>query len=214
MSGNGSRRRDGLILGSLALLSLVIFSLYWNHGLNDDEGYLLGGVTRILDGQVPYRDFHHTYAPGRFYLIAGLFRLFGENLLVVRLLWVVMRIGVVLLGYGAARTILSRPSSIALALILLVAPGPWHKSFFHLFLLANMLALARLRPGREDKYALMTAGMVAGVTMLFRQDLGLFALASYGMIAVLCRWTGESWRRASVFFYPPSFRLFLSSSTS
>ena len=104
-------------------------------GINDDEGYMLGGVTRILDGQVPYRDFHHTYAPGRFYLVAALFRLFGEDLLVVRALWVVLRVAVVLLAWAAARRLLPRPEAAAVALMLIVAPGPWHKSFFHLFLI-------------------------------------------------------------------------------
>lgn len=190
-------RRDLVVVLVLALASLSFFLTYWDYGLNDDEGYLLGGVTRILDGQVPYRDFHHTYGPGRFYLVAFLFRLFGEDLLVLRALWLVMRTGVVVLAYLAGRRLLSRPGAVAAALFFVAAPGPWHKSFFHLFLLANFLALSGLR-GRGVRGS-AAAGFLAGVTFLFRQDLGIFAGLSYGVLLLLGRWTGETGKRAAFF---------------
>lgn len=203
MWDNGTVRRDGLILLLLALAAGAVFLTYWDVGLNDDEGYLLGGVTRILDGQVPYRDFHHTYAPGRFYLIAALFRLAGEDLLVVRALWMVMRIAIVLLAWFAVRPFLSRPAAIALAVMMIVIPGPWHKSFFHFFLFANLLTLGRLsRPGSTLKHV-AAAGLTAGVTILFRQDLGVAALCAYGSLLLFGRWTGETVRRGAVFFCSP-----------
>ncbi|MFH1277404.1 MAG: glycosyltransferase family 39 protein [Candidatus Eisenbacteria bacterium] len=190
-------RRDLVVVLVLALGSLAVFLTYWDYGLNDDEGYLLGGVTRILDGQVPYRDFHHTYGPARFYLVAFLFRLFGEDLLVLRGLWLVMRVVVVVLAYLSGRRFLSRPGAVAAALFFMAAPGPWHKSFFHLFLLANLFVLGGLR-GKGAR-GVATAGFLAGVTFLFRQDLGIFVGVSYGALLVLGRWTGESPKRAALF---------------
>ena len=191
-------RTDRLLLAGLLAASLVLFFRYWDYGINDDEGYLLGGVTRILDGQVPYRDFHHTYGPGRFYLVAFLFRLFGENLLVVRALWVALRVLIVGLAFVAGRRFLSRPAAVAAALFFLAAPGPWHKSFFPLFLLANFLFLARL--GRGTGRDAAAAGFVAGGTFLFRQDLGIFACLVYALLLLLRRWSDESPRRGAAFF--------------
>ncbi len=108
-----SDRRDLLVACVLALVSLLVFLTYWDYGINDDEGYLLGGVTRILRGEVLYRDFHHTYAPGGFYLVALLFRVFGEDLLVLRALWVVLRVLIIALAYLAGRRILPRPAAAA-----------------------------------------------------------------------------------------------------
>ncbi len=201
---SGRPGREILIPLALAVASFAVFFLYWDMGINDDEGYLLGGVLRILDGQVPYRDFHHTYAPGRFYLIAALFRLVGEDLLVVRALWLVMRVAIVLLAYFAARPFVSRTGAVAVAVMMIVVPGPWHKSFFHLFLFANLLTLGRLTRPRSGSFHVALAGLVAGVTLLFRQDLGLVSVALYAVMLLFNRRTGETLRRGAVFFCPSS----------
>lgn len=199
MSGSHARSR-GLPLLVLLVISLGIFLTYWNVGLNDDEGYLIGGVTRILDGQVPYRDFHHTYAPGRFYLIAGLFRLFGEDLLVVRALWVVIRVAIVLLAYVLGRRFLSTSGALAFAAIWIAVPGPWHKSFFHFFLMLDMLVItaAAMHPTRKS---VAVAGAVAGLSLLFRQDLGLFALAIWIVMTALTFRTRVTPRDLVRFFF-------------
>lgn len=191
-------RRDTAVVLVLVLSSLAVFLTYWDFGLNDDEGYLLGGVTRILDGQVPYRDFHHTYGPGRFYLFAGLFRVFGEDILVVRALWLALRVAIVALAYLVGRRFLGRPAAVAAALFFIAAPGPWHKSFFHFFVLANLLALSGLA-GKGTR-SVAAAGFLAGVTFLFRQDVGIFAFAAYAVLVVFHRFTGETPTRAAAFF--------------
>src|SRR6266568_6076225 len=53
--------------------------------LEPDEGILLQGGLRILDGQIPYRDFFSFYTPGSFYLLAGAFKVFGDSFVVARL---------------------------------------------------------------------------------------------------------------------------------
>jgi len=49
-----------------------------------DEGLVLVGADRVLRGEMPYRDFWTLYGPGSYYLLAGLFKLFGEFALVER----------------------------------------------------------------------------------------------------------------------------------
>jgi hypothetical protein len=53
--------------------------------LEPDEGIVLRGAERILQGQLPYRDFFSFYTPGSFYLVASLFRLFGDSFAVARM---------------------------------------------------------------------------------------------------------------------------------
>src|ERR671922_687876 len=45
-----------------------------------DEGILVSFPTRVLAGDLPYRDFETFYGPGDPYLVAGLFRVFGASL--------------------------------------------------------------------------------------------------------------------------------------
>src|SRR5713101_603627 len=53
--------------------------------LEPDEGILLQGGQRILEGQTPYRDFFSFYTPGSFYLLAAVFKIFGDSFVVARL---------------------------------------------------------------------------------------------------------------------------------
>ena len=57
-----------------------------------DEGLVLVGADRVLRGDLPYRDFWTLYGPGSYYLLAGLFRLFGELALFERAFDVAARI--------------------------------------------------------------------------------------------------------------------------
>ncbi len=193
MSAEGTRRTRVLAL-LLFVASAAYFASYARIGLYDDEGYLLEGVTRLLDGQMIYRDFHHTYAPGRFYMFAALFKVFGVDLLVVRATWVVLRAAIVVLAWLAARRLIAGPLAWAPALALLAAPGPWHKSFFHLFLLATLLAGIDLfeRGGRRRSF---TAGVVLALALLFRQDVGIAACGAvalyFAIDALLARRSGR-----------------------
>src|SRR6266571_5453642 len=65
-----------------SLAYLCVFLRY--SSLEPDEGILLQGAQRILDGQIPYRAFFSFYTPGSFYLVAGLFKIFGDSFLVAR----------------------------------------------------------------------------------------------------------------------------------
>jgi hypothetical protein len=51
-----------------------------------DEGIVLTASMRVAAGQLPHRDFYAIYGPAQFYILAGLYRLFGESVLVERLL--------------------------------------------------------------------------------------------------------------------------------
>ena len=50
-----------------------------------DEGFAVLNATRIMDGDVPYKDFWTIYPPGQYYVIAAIFKTFGTNLLVARI---------------------------------------------------------------------------------------------------------------------------------
>ena len=50
--------------------------------LNGDEGIVLQGAQRILNGEVVYRDFFSFLSPGSFYWMALLFKVFGSSILV------------------------------------------------------------------------------------------------------------------------------------
>ena len=82
ISGEGKRRVPWIALVFVSIAA----QLAWMDATvgTYDEGLVLVGADRVLRGDMPYRDFWTLYGPGSYYLLAGLFRLFGEFALVER----------------------------------------------------------------------------------------------------------------------------------
>ena len=72
---------------ALLIFAGIYYLLFLHKGIVlGDEGYYAHIATRILNGQVPYRDFFIQYSPGYFYLIALTYKIFGISILTGRYL--------------------------------------------------------------------------------------------------------------------------------
>jgi hypothetical protein len=137
-----------------------------------DEGLMLQAGSRIASGQWPYSDFWSNYPPGQPLVLALLQDVFGPSLLAWRVLRTLIDAGTALLAYLLVRR--RAPEPYALAAWLAVAgamafptgPGPNPP--------ALLLALAALLLARERPAA---AGLLAGLSFVFRFELGLAAMA-------------------------------------
>jgi hypothetical protein len=170
----GRRLSPAAITVLIVLAALVYFASFMRYGLAYDEGYLLDSVERILDGQVIYRDFHHTYAPGSFYLVAALFRMFGQSIMVERWVFVVLEALKCGLAFLIVRTVTRSRLAYLAPVLVALAPGPWHKVFFPAFgFLALYAVLATIE--RRPRWFLAAGGGI-GISAIFRQDVAVFAL--------------------------------------
>ena len=171
---NGEKKIPYLAAGVVFALSLAYFLSYIQYGLAYDEGYLLDGVERVMEGELIYRDFHHTYAPGRFYLMAAAFRIFGKSLLVERFVFALFQALKCGVGFLTVWFVVRNRYAYILPVLVMLAPGPWHKVFFSsLGFLATfaMLVLSSKR-GRW----VVLSGVIVGSCAVFRQDVAGFAL--------------------------------------
>jgi hypothetical protein len=94
----GSRIAHRFSLGLVAIGMIAVAVVYLWPGLIAhlniyDEGLIVYGAVRVMDGQIPYRDFWTQYSPAQLYTLAGLFKLFGANILVERVWDIVIRAG-------------------------------------------------------------------------------------------------------------------------
>ncbi|MFZ1947802.1 MAG: hypothetical protein WAW06_09690 [bacterium] len=170
--GHRARLAPGLVV---LLVGLGYFASYMAYGFAYDEGYLLDSVERIMDGQVIYRDFHHTYAPGSFYLVAALFKVLGHNILVERAVFAALEALKCLLGFLIVRTVCRCRFAYLAPILMMIAPGPWHKVFFPAF---GFLALYAVLAAVRDSRWFVASGAVVGLAALFRQDVAGFALVA------------------------------------
>jgi hypothetical protein len=182
--GAFNKRDSGLLL--LLAVYAAYSALIYNHGLNlFDEGSVLSAAQRVVRGDILYRDITVAYAPGEYILLAGLFKVFGYNVIVERLMWITAKlIGVVFL-FLMSRKLMPAVYAFMVGLLYIFTSGPLHKVFYVAPSIPTMfLFFIYIEKGRRKW--LFLAGLAAGVTLVFRQDSGVFMMA-IGVIAVLVR---------------------------
>ncbi|MBU0755407.1 MAG: hypothetical protein KJ645_09720, partial [Planctomycetes bacterium] len=172
---------------ALALLAIGWFvtGLYFDRGLDAfDAGLFASEAERVAAGGVYGKDFLAPYGPGRYYLIALLFSVFGTTLKVQAGLWLVLRGLVGLLVFLVGRSFVTRKAAVLPALAVILAPGALHKSFFQAGALCIVLSylICRRRNSMKTYFA---AGVCAVVVALFRVDVGVFGALSFLLLLLL-----------------------------
>jgi len=173
-------KKSDIVAAALVSVGAAAYTwFFFDRGLDlFDEGLYATEAQRVLDGGVYGRDFLAPYGPGRYYLIAGVFALFGASLKVQAGLFLLLRGLAAALFYSLSRSVLPRGISVVMALALTLAHGALHKSFFQCAVLVNIAAWFAYRRSRTPA-ACAAAGAVCGASALFRVDAGLFAAVSF-----------------------------------
>ncbi|MBN1223236.1 MAG: hypothetical protein JXB23_08290 [Candidatus Aminicenantes bacterium] len=173
-----------LISVLIGILSVIYYLIYYKYLLVDvDEGLLLNGALRVLDGQLPLKDFHQ-YTMGRFYLLALWFLAFGKSIAVERLLFVFLHTMKNILAFHVSKRIMPLPFSLIPSLLLLVIPGFWTKAFVNSILLLNIFFLLNYL-AKPKKWNLIILGLSIGFSVYFREDLAGYSFITAGIILFL-----------------------------
>jgi hypothetical protein len=178
-------RREILVALLAGVIAIVWTSFYFDRGLDPfDVGIYATEAWRILEGQSYGTDFLAPYGPGRYYLIALLFALFGTSLKVQAFLFLALRGVVAFLMIVVSRRVLRWKWAFLVTAAVIVAPGALHKSLFQTVVLFNLAAwfLYRRKPGLGTCFL---AGLLAGGGALFRVDAGVFGAVSFVTLLAL-----------------------------
>lgn len=169
------------------ILAAVVVGLYLFPGCNDgysiyDEGIAIYGAERVFHGQVPYRDFWTMYAPGQYYLLALLFKLFGMSLMVERVASALIAAALCTFIYAIVRSFTGRAIAVMCVMIAAVWMGGL-KMFGSPMPTALMLALGSALTfvsfiSTQHRSYLIISGLLAGAAALFRHDIGVYTLTA------------------------------------
>ena len=177
--------RSTLLTGLLFVLLVLVLVIKIRTGFNFyDEGFAMFGPTRILAGDIPYKDFWAIYPPGQFYAVAAIIQLFGPDLVNARIYDTLIRILIVIGCYLLAR----RSASPRLALLsvvvitfLLASAGFYSYAVFPAMGLGLWAIWAWLKYTDAGKPGyLRLAGALLGIAIIIRWDIG-----AYGGLSVL-----------------------------
>jgi hypothetical protein len=171
-----------LVLGVAYLLPLR--ALFRAPGAAMEEGFMLVFPDRFLHGDVPNRDYLNLYGPGSIWVLAGVYKLFGTQVVVERTVGLVQLVGTttamvlltrwwgrwVALSAGILSVLFGMP---AVGLIAIPWSGGVALALGGLVALATARERARSsRSGRVSAWAL-AGGLLSAVALLYRLDLVL-----------------------------------------
>jgi hypothetical protein len=173
----------------LSCMLCVLFAQIKIPFLYYDEGFAVFNATRIMDGDVPYKDFWTIYPPGQFYVLAVIFKTFGTTLLVARIYDTIVRFVIVISVYLIAKKITSHTLALlacTVSTLLLGFADSYAYAVFPAMALAllSILSLVQYTLTGKRRWALLT-GMLIGMVTLFRWDIGLYTGISVALTIVL-----------------------------
>ena len=191
-----ARGSGPLFLGLLVLLTAAaLFAL--SIGIRRfpdvfDEGYSLYGAERVLNGEVPYRDFWLVYTPAQFYVLAAIFKVFGPSMIAARVYDVLVRFAIVVLMYRIPARLSAPVPAIVSALVGVLWLGSidYYSYAMYPALALSLLSVWFLIRHLEGPWAgwPLLSGLCVGATTLFRHDLGLYGAISVGAVFAAWSW--------------------------
>ncbi len=186
--------RKSKLSKSIAILLLTwILSVGWlgihlNRGwVAHDDGMLAQTGERVLSGQLPHRDFDDVYTGGLSYLNAAALRLFGMNLMSLRIMLLIFFAMWVPAVYFCAAKFASPLAAGLVTLLSVAASVPnypagmpsWYNLFFATFGIAALLEYLDTRAARW----LFAAGLFGGLSCLIKSP-GIYFVAATLMFFV------------------------------
>jgi len=190
-------------VGSVLILLLVYMMYSSTRGiLLYDEGLICYGAERVLGGDLPYRDFWTVYGPGQYYLLAGIFKVFGTSLLVARRYCVSVEWIVAILAYAVSRRLAGPVGGLVSSVIVAVWLN-WDRAVLYpaiptlAFVLGGFLCLAHSSSIPKN---LILAGLLTGCATLVRHDLGVYAFVVQSVFIVGQSFVGPTTGREKPFF--------------
>ncbi len=175
-----NRLLDLLCIAALVLLAVAVAYPRWRAWVDwRDEGLLAYGTVRVINGEIPHRDFVSLQPPLSYYTTALAFKVGGTSLLSLRIFGLVVFFLLPLLIYAIGRNWMGPVLSLVSAAPVCVLGMPYMRFVpFAVWqgiagsLLSVLLFVAAIRFGRV--WIAFAAGMVSAISLFLRHDQALY----------------------------------------
>lgn len=160
----------------LIILPVLLFFLF-RGAVTNDEGYILHSSERMVQGQMPYRDFHFVYTPLSLFVTDGIFRIFGSSIFSSRIIVLLTYLFSTLLLYKVVMLSTKNKLYATIAVFIFVAWGPTHINFSWPVVFAILTGiltcylLMKFIETRKNVY-LFYAGFACFLVFLAKQNFG------------------------------------------
>lgn len=191
--------RTWLALGAVGVLvAIPLKGLYHTTGGTMEEGFMLAFPERLLAGDMPNRDFLHLYGPGGLHVLAVWFSIVGFTLEAERTFGLIQHLAIITALFTLARPWgrLAAALVAAVSVFLVLTPVgltamAWNGGVA-LLLWSVVFALRAEHTSRRNN--LLVAGLLAGLALTYRPDLGL----ALGIVFGWYLWRNRCWKEVTV----------------
>lgn len=174
-----------------AVVALCLLGVFITFEIRDfayfrDYSITFEGSYRLFLGQIPFRDFGAPVGPASFVIPALFFKLFEPNWTVFLLSQQFQNACLLILVYALlgkirTRALVKRTALLAFSVFyLLLLTHPWYNSTGALLLFAGALCALG-----SSRVSVMAAGLLVGLAVLAKQDLGLLTLLIAGFFVAV-----------------------------
>ena len=154
-----------------------------------DEGFALTNAWRLLNGDIPHRDYWAAYPPGTSIILAFVFGLYEPSLMVARIVNAGWALTLVAASYAIILRLqpvtIASIASLFLAWWFAVAIYPSYSGTSALALSMATDALLVLAATRKDKRAIIAAALVGGTIVIFRHDFAFYTLCASSIALII-----------------------------
>jgi hypothetical protein len=190
----------------LLLFAVAIAYPRWCAGIDwRDEGLLAYGAERVLNGEIPHRDFISVQPPLSFYTAAGFFKLCGTSLATLRIFGLSLFLLFPILIYSVGRRLTLRPilsfaaaspaCILGIPYVYFVPLAVWQG--IAVSFAAVLLLVSAVRSKR--RWLALPAGSLSAISLFLRHDQAAYTIISiFALLIVLNFARDDSFSKTNV----------------
>ncbi len=174
---------------------VICYALFYNRSAwLSVIGYSVSPAERLLQGEVPYRDFLYNYTPGILWLNAALMRGFGTNLMTVHAGLFAFKLATLTTLYFVAKKLVGvwaalLPVALSLSWIgYKYIFGVFPTQYSMVFVLLGILSMLKYDERERLKW-LFLSGASIGAVFLFKYNVGILLLACGTLVIAIKQFT-------------------------
>ncbi len=182
----------------LVAFSLVIGLPRYRLGFDPgDEGFLAYGAERVMQGQIPNRDFASFQPPLAFYTVAAVFKIFGTSLVSLRTLGLIIYVLIPILIYLISLKLTNYLVAFAVAIPSAIIGMPFFNfapfAVWHGILTSLITVLLIITAVQRQQYRwAFLAGLTTALTLLSRHDQGFYLFISIFIYACAIKFANRN----------------------
>jgi len=188
-SGETETARSTAIKEALPFLialvgGVICYGVLVNRGIGlPILGYNISPAERVMQGELPYRDFIYNYTPGVLWINAGLMKLFGACVMTVNLGLLAFKLPTLIALFYTARRLTSASAALIPVALLLgwigykVVFRAYPTQYSMLFVLLGLIFMLNYDRSGQVRWLLL-CGAAIGAVFLFKQNVGVLVLAA------------------------------------